>query len=80
RWLDLLPLGAGIGASLGLSVRRARLVLAIVAALLTAVASLLVGPLSLVGLVAPHLARLIGFVRGRDQLAAAVLLGASVLI
>lgn len=80
RWLDLLPLGDAIGTSLGLAVRRTRLVLAIVAALLTAVASLLVGPLSLVGLVAPHLARLTGFGRGRDQLAAAVLIGASLLV
>ena len=80
RWLDLLPLGAGVGTALGLSVVRARLVLAIVAALLTAVASLLVGPLSLIGLIAPHLARLLGFVRGRHQLAAAILIGMAVLI
>ena len=80
RWLDLLPLGAGIGTGLGLSVNRARLVLAIIAALLTAVSSLLVGPLSLIGLIAPHLARRLGFVRGRDQLAAAVLIGMAVLV
>lgn len=80
RWLDLLPLGTGVGTSLGLPVKQARLALAVIAALLTAVSSLLVGPLSLIGLIAPHLARLLGFVHGRHQLAAAVLIGMAVLV
>ena len=76
RWLELLPLGAPAARASGLPVTRSRLVLVLLAALLTAAGCLTVGPLSLVGLVAPHLARLIGFARARGQLAAAVLLGA----
>lgn len=80
RWLDLLPLGEAASRSLGLPVEGSRLCLAAVAALMTAVASLLVGPLSLIGLIAPHLARMAGFVRGRDQLLASVLIGGGVMI
>lgn len=80
RWLDLLPLGEATSRSLGLPVERSRLYLAALAALMTAVASLLVGPLSLIGLIAPHLARLAGFARSRDQLLASVLIGCGVMI
>ncbi|WP_454855885.1 Fe(3+)-hydroxamate ABC transporter permease FhuB [Rhizobium binxianense] len=80
RWLSILPLGAGSGRALGLGVGVSRLVLAVIAALMTAIASFLVGPLSLVGLIAPHLARLIGFHRPGHQLAAAILIGADVLM
>ncbi|WP_445680191.1 Fe(3+)-hydroxamate ABC transporter permease FhuB [Radicibacter daui] len=76
RWLELLPLGAPAARASGLPVTRSRLVLVLLAALLTAAGCLTVGPLSLVGLVAPHLARLIGFTRARSQLVAAVLMGA----
>ncbi len=80
RWLDLMPLGEATSRSLGISVTISRLVLAAVAALATAVASLLIGPLSLIGLIAPHLARLAGFARARDQLAASLLIGCGVMI
>jgi len=80
RWLTVLPLGETASRGMGVPVRRARLVLAVLAALLAAMASFVVGPLSLIGLMAPHLARLIGFVRVREQLAAALLLGAGLLI
>jgi iron complex transport system permease protein len=80
RWLELLPLGEATSRSLGLSVERSRLCLAAMAALATAVASLLVGPLSLIGLIAPHLARLAGFARSRDQLLAAMLIGCGVMV
>ena len=43
-------------------------------------ASFLVGPLSLTGLIAPHLARLAGFHRPGQQLAASVIFGAGVLM
>ena len=80
RWLDILPLGDGVGRSLGLPIRASRLVLAFLAALMVAAASLIVGPLSLVGLVGPHLARLSGFVRGAPHLVAATLIGAELMI
>jgi iron complex transport system permease protein len=79
RWLSILPLGTGSSRALGLGVAASRLVLAVIAALMTAIASFLVGPLSLTGLIAPHLARLIGFHKPGHQLAASILLGAGVL-
>ncbi|TCS01650.1 Fe(3+)-hydroxamate ABC transporter permease FhuB [Rhizobium sp. BK418] len=80
RWLVILPLGGNSSRSLGLHVGASRLTLAIIAALMTAIASFLIGPLSLTGLIAPHLARLVGFYRPGQQLAASVLLGAGVLM
>jgi iron complex transport system permease protein len=80
RWLSILPLGTTVSRSLGLGVTISRLLLAALAALMTAIASFLVGPLSLTGLIAPHLARLIGFQQPRHQLAAAILIGAGVLM
>lgn len=80
RWLDILPLGDGVSRAIGLPRIASRLLPAAFAALLTGIASLLIGPLSLVGLVGPHLARLSGFVQGRHQLAASAMLGAAVMV
>lgn len=75
RWLDLLPLGAPTARALGVGLDRARLVLLLLVALLTACATLVVGPLSFVGLLAPHMARLVGFSRARWHLLGAGLIG-----
>jgi iron complex transport system permease protein len=47
---------------------------------MTAIATFLVGPLTLTGLIAPHLARTLGFWKQRDQLVASMLIGATVLM
>ncbi len=80
RWLTILPLGGSAARAFGLSASISRLVLATIAALMTAIASYLVGPLSLTGLMAPHLARLMGFQKQAHQLTASILIGAAVLI
>ncbi|WP_341992812.1 Fe(3+)-hydroxamate ABC transporter permease FhuB [Azorhizobium sp. AG788] len=80
RWLDILPLGGAVSSALGVSVRASRLVLALCAALMTAAAAFIVGPLSLVGLIGPHLARLLGLVRGAPQLIAAAILSAGLMM
>ncbi len=80
RWLTILPLGAGPSRAAGLHVGVSRLALSILAALMTAIASFLVGPLSLTGLIAPHLARLAGFRAPGHQLTASLLFGAGVLM
>jgi iron complex transport system permease protein len=80
RWLDLLALGAPSAKALGLSVGPSRLVVIGLAALMTALAATYVGPLSFVGLIAPHLARLLGLGRAREQLAGAVALGALLMV
>lgn len=80
RWLDLLALGAPTAKALGLGVGSSRLAVIGLAALLTALAATYVGPLSFVGLIAPHLARLLGLGRAREQLAGAVALGALLMV
>nr|CAD6410075.1 Fe(3+)-hydroxamate ABC transporter permease FhuB [Rhizobium sp. Q54] len=75
-----LPLGPDVARSVGLPVAGTRLLLALLAALLTAAGSFVAGPLSLTGLVAPHLARMSGFRRPGHQLAAALMIGAGLLV
>jgi len=76
RWLDVLPLGTATAQALGINVNISRLVLLFIVAVLTAGATLIVGPLSFVGLLAPHLARILGLTRAREQMAGAIVLGA----
>ncbi|WP_247887110.1 Fe(3+)-hydroxamate ABC transporter permease FhuB [Azospirillum sp. SYSU D00513] len=80
RWLDILPLGDATARSVGLPARRCRGLLVLLAGLLTAVAALFVGPLSFIGLIAPHLARLLGLGRARAQAAGAMLIGAALMV
>ncbi|MGH8783392.1 Fe(3+)-hydroxamate ABC transporter permease FhuB [Paraburkholderia sp.] len=80
RWLDILPLGANVANALGVGTRRARLMLLVIAAVLTAGATTVLGPMSFVGLMAPHLARLLGFPRARSQMLIAALLGAVLMV
>ncbi|GGY73896.1 Fe(3+)-hydroxamate ABC transporter permease FhuB [Marinobacter zhanjiangensis] len=80
RWLDLLPLGETAARSLGLPLAPARLALLLLAALMTAAATLVVGPLSFVGLMAPHLARLLGYQRALPQLLAAFVIGSLLML
>ena len=80
RWLDILPLGHATAASLGIGVKHARLALLGLVALLTATATLVVGPLSFVGLLAPHMARMAGFQRAHWHLLGAALMGALLMV
>ncbi|WP_163270407.1 Fe(3+)-hydroxamate ABC transporter permease FhuB [Chelativorans alearense] len=80
RWLDILPLGEAAPRALGLGLGRVRSILLILIAVPTAVSTLVVGPLSFVGLMAPHMARALGFQRALPQLLAAACLGALFLL
>lgn len=60
--------------------KQARLLLLSLAAVLSALATLVVGPLAFVGLVAPHMAYLLGFRRASSQLAAATLFGTLIMV
>ncbi|MFB2595408.1 Fe(3+)-hydroxamate ABC transporter permease FhuB [Paracoccus sp. p4-l81] len=80
RWLTLLPLGAGVAQGLGLGVTRARAALILLAGLATGAATIVVGPLSFVGLIAPHLARRSGLARPVQHLAGAALIGAALML
>ncbi|HHG8773422.1 TPA: Fe(3+)-hydroxamate ABC transporter permease FhuB [Raoultella planticola] len=75
RWLTLLPLG-GVAGSLGVSLPRARFAVLALAALMTGLATLLVGPVSFIGLLGPHLARKVGVKGALAQLYTAALLSA----
>lgn len=80
RWLDLLPLGEATATALGVRLPPARLLLLLLAAALTAAATLIVGPLTFIGLMTPHFARLLGLPRAGPQLVAAALAGALVMV
>ncbi|SFR75702.1 iron complex transport system permease protein [Marinobacter daqiaonensis] len=80
RWLDLLPLGTDTAAGLGVRVNRVRLLLLALVAVLTAFATLIVGPLSFAGLLAPHLARMLGLARALPHLLGAALIGAILMV
>ncbi len=80
RWLAILPMGGAAAQALGVQAARARLGLLGVAAAATAAATLLVGPLSFVGLVAPHLARFAGARRPLAETMAASAIGGLLLL
>ena len=78
--LKLLALGETVAGSLGLAVRRSRSLLLVLVALMSAVTTLAVGPLSFIGLMTPHLARRSGAVSPEKQLPIAVLYGAALML
>lgn len=80
RWLTILPLGGATARSVGIALTPARLAILLLAAVLTAMATLTVGPLSFVGLMAPHMARMLGFRRALPQMVIAALLGGLLMV
>lgn len=80
RWIAIMPLGAGVAQSVGVALRLARMLILLVAAGLVATATLVIGPLSFVGLMAPHLARFLGFRRALQQVVIAALLGGMLML
>jgi iron complex transport system permease protein len=80
RWLDLLPLGPSAATALGVHLQRSRILLLVLAGLLSAAATMSVGPLSFVGLMGPHLAAHLGFLRAREQIWGGALCGAVLMV
>jgi len=80
RDLNVLARGELAASALGVSVARLRLMLYVVASLLTATAVTIAGSVGFVGLVIPHLLRLLGLSDHRRLLPAAVLAGGSLLV
>lgn len=80
RWLDILPLGEATARALGMNVSRSRMLLLLLVSGLTVSATLVVGPLSFIGLMAPHLARLLGFSRAKEHLIASILVGSTLML
>ncbi|WP_313130054.1 iron-enterobactin ABC transporter permease [Pseudescherichia vulneris] len=79
RRMRLLEMGDDSACALGVSVERSRLMLMLVAVVLTAAATALAGPISFVALVAPHIARRISGT-ARWGLTQAALCGALLLL
>jgi len=80
RWLTVLPLGGDTARSVGMALTPSRLALLMLAASLTAAATMTIGPLSFVGLMAPHITRMMGFRRALPQLMMSALLGGMLLV
>lgn len=80
RWMEILPLGDAAAAAVGLPARTARMTMLLVAAVATAAATMIVGPISFIGLMIPHLIALAGFRRAGTSAIAAALAGALLMV
>ncbi|MBB3462939.1 iron complex transport system permease protein [Rhizobium sp. BK377] len=80
RWLVILPLGAPTAMALGLPLIGARTMMVLMAGIATAAASLLVGPLSFIGLMAPHIAHRAGFEKPGSRLLASAVIGSVLMV
>ena len=80
RWLAALPLGDTAVTAIGIPDRAARTTLFFVAAIAIAAATMIVGPVSFIGLMVPHLVAQAGFRRERDLVVACALTGAAFLV
>jgi ferric hydroxamate transport system permease protein len=80
RQLELLSVGSALARATGARVERIQLLALTLAGLLTAVASLGVGALSFIGLIAPQIARQAGLQRCLPQIIGAALTGAVLMV
>ena len=80
RWLTILPLGGETARAVGMALTPARVALLMLAACLTATATMTIGPLSFVGLMAPHIARMMGFRRTMPHIVMSSLTGGVMLV
>jgi ABC-type Fe3+-siderophore transport system permease subunit len=80
RRMDLLMLGDDMAQSLGINVKRSRLMATFVAVFMTAIAVSIVGPIGFVGLVAPHLVKLMGLTQQRQVIIASAVWGSIIII
>ena len=80
RWMTILPLGGETARAVGMALTPARLGLLLLAACLTAAATMTIGPLSFVGLMAPHIARMMGFRRTMPHIVMSALTGGVMLV
>ena len=80
RWVELISLGQVTAQSLGLPVTWVRLILLLLIAAITTLCTIVMGPLSFVGLLAPHMARSLHQYRALPQMVISALIGAIVLV
>ncbi len=75
RALTLIAIGDGFAAGRGLDKSRSRILLLLLVALITALITSMLGPIAFVGLLAPHMANMLGARRAVPQLLVAAGLG-----
>lgn len=80
RWIELIGLGEVTTTSLGMNTTLVRLVLLLVVAALTTLCTIVIGPLSFIGLLAPHMARSLHQYKATPQMLTAALLGAIIMV
>ncbi|WP_410751192.1 Fe(3+)-hydroxamate ABC transporter permease FhuB [Citrobacter sp. U14242] len=80
RWLTILPLGGDTARAVGMALTPSRVGLLMLAAGLTATATMTIGSLSFVGLMAPHIARMLGFRRTMPHMVISALAGGVLLV
>ncbi|MFP9230800.1 Fe(3+)-hydroxamate ABC transporter permease FhuB [Pectobacterium cacticida] len=80
RVLTLLSLAPAVSQSLGLPIFGSRLMMLSIAAVLSAISTLLIGPLSFIGLISPHLARVLGCHSVKTQLPCACMIGINMML
>lgn len=80
RWIAIIELGEVAARNLGMNATRVRLVLLLLVAALTTLCTIVIGPLSFIGLLAPHMARSLHQYQPRSQMLTAALLGAIVMV
>jgi iron complex transport system permease protein len=80
RWIELIGLGEITASSIGIDCRKVRLLLLILVAAITTLCTIVIGPLSFIGLLAPHMARSLNQYQAKNQLITAALIGAVVMV
>lgn len=80
RWISILPLGSVTAKSVGIALTPSRMAILLLASVMTAAATLTVGPLSFIGLMAPHMARMLGFRRAIPQWMVASIMGGLLMV
>ncbi|MCG9581368.1 Fe(3+)-hydroxamate ABC transporter permease FhuB [Vibrio tubiashii] len=80
RWIELIGLGEITANSIGMNATVVRLVLLLLVAALTTLCTIVIGPLSFIGLLAPHMARSLHQYRATPQMLTAALLGATIMV
>ena len=80
RWVTLINLGEVSATSLGVNATMVRLALLLIIAALTTLCTIVIGPLSFIGLLAPHMARSLHQYRAIPQMLTAALLGAIIMV
>lgn len=80
RWLALISIGRSFALARGLHTERASIILLVIVSLLCALVTSTVGPIAFIGLVAPHMAVLMGAQKIKSQLILSALIGATLMV